>query len=81
MHACNCTPRHIKMATLKGAIFRAIDCCNLDELLARSFTLLALEFRILGYPRKFISCAFGHVSSKYPYLAPHVSKILGTIDS
>ena len=76
MHACNCIPRHVQIATLKGAIFRAIDCCNYDELLTRSFALLAWEFSTLGYPRKFIGSAFGHVMSKYPYLHSRITIIL-----
>ena len=76
MHACNCIPRHVQIATLKGAIFRAIDCCNYDELLTRSFALLAWEFSTLGYPRKFIGSAFGHVMSKYPYPHSRITTIL-----
>ena len=79
MHVLNCTPRHIQLATIKGAIFRAVDTTNHDELLVRSLIMLALEFCILGYTRKFIKCAFGHVVAKYPYLRPHTSKILNML--
>lgn len=69
----------MKVATLKGSLFRAIDTSNNDTALVVAFTLTALEFSCLGFPRPVIRTVVCSVLAKYPFLTVLLTPIISCL--